>query len=75
VQYGELTIRSIAVSILDSRDSVVVIHNGRRILCKRVKDVIDFGAPLSLSAGMVLRMKGKTDGRTKECRRCGIPRA
>jgi hypothetical protein len=66
VQYGKLTIRSIAVSIVDNRDNVVVIHSGGRLLCKRVKDVIDFGAPLILSAGMVLRMKGKTDGRTRE---------
>jgi len=75
VQYGELTIRSIAVNLLDNRDSVVVTHDGRRILCKRVKHVIDFGTPLVLPAGTVLRVNGKMDCRTKECRRRSDPRA
>ncbi len=75
VHYGELTIRSMAVNIRDNRNSVVVIHNGRRILCTRVKDVIDFGTPLMLSAGMVLRVAGKMDCRIKACRRRGKPRA
>ena len=74
VKYGELTIRSIAVNCFDDRADVVVTHQGRRIPCKRIKDVIGFGAPLILSAGTVLRLSGTIDGRTNECRRRGGPR-
>ncbi|MEX2605870.1 MAG: GH116 family glycosyl-hydrolase [Kiritimatiellia bacterium] len=66
VKYGELTIRSIALNLGDSSNPVSVSHNRRRILFKRVKEVIDFGMPLTLPAGTALRVKGKIDCRARE---------
>jgi len=75
VRRGELTIKRIVLDLSDNGDGIAATLKGRRISCRRAADVIDFGMAVTIPAGAALRVKGKIDCRTKECRRCGSPRA
>ena len=59
VRYGNLALRSIALSFADDREEVSVTVAGRRVSCKRVKDNVEFPLPVTIQAGKALRVRGR----------------
>ncbi len=59
VLHGKLELKSMALSFADKNSTVSASINGRRVACKRIKDIIDFGTVIAIPAGSSLRIKGK----------------
>jgi len=61
VQYGELTIRSLFLNLLESETKVSVTLKGRRVPCTLIKKGIDLGVATTIPAGRALRVRGSFD--------------